>query len=156
MAVLLNVGDEAHVLLRRPRAPVQADLSAARCSASPHDYHLTPLSLSPSLARFLICASPSSGWMDIRCREWIDPGEGQVYICARTETGSSESDAMMTSDKPSSRETLPLPLPQTIAFTKPLSQESNALWPWSSGRAIRSWLSFLADDVLQGLLTVVN
>lgn len=36
MAVLLNVRDEAHVLLRRPGALVQPDLGAARCPAFPH------------------------------------------------------------------------------------------------------------------------
>jgi hypothetical protein len=36
VAVLLDVGDEAHVLLLRPRAPVQPHLGAARRSSSPH------------------------------------------------------------------------------------------------------------------------
>ena len=36
VAELLNVGDEAHVLLGRPGAPVEPDLGAARCPAFPH------------------------------------------------------------------------------------------------------------------------
>jgi hypothetical protein len=44
VAVLLDVGDEAHVLLRRPRAPVEPHLGAARRSSSPHTQ---PLALPP-------------------------------------------------------------------------------------------------------------
>jgi hypothetical protein len=36
VAVLPNVGDEAHVLLRRPGALVEPHLGAARCPALPH------------------------------------------------------------------------------------------------------------------------
>lgn len=50
VAVLLNVGDEAHVLLGRPGALVQPHLGAARCPAFPHRSGRFELSL---LARSL-------------------------------------------------------------------------------------------------------
>jgi hypothetical protein len=47
VAVLLDVGDEPHVLLRHPRPLVQPDLGAARCPAFPH------LSVSKRLLRVI-------------------------------------------------------------------------------------------------------
>lgn len=81
MAVLLDVGDEAHVLLRRPGAPVQADLGAARCPATPHFIWTTPLLVLALLGLLKKLPSPGNGWT----MQSMDRGEARVYMHRESE-----------------------------------------------------------------------
>ena len=92
VAVLLDVCHEAHVLLRRPGAPVEPHLGAARRSPSPHA-SLAPLS-----------PLPGSGWT-MRRAEQVSrahgSGRGRVVVYMRTRRGGrplSGSDAAVTGD----------------------------------------------------------
>ena len=109
VAVLLNVGDEAHVLLRRPGALVQPHLGAARCPPLPHGCS----SRAPQLLLLLLlrggtrsssCSSPelcdrsldsardSASPVPGACAELLQPGQWQgqafIYTHAHTHTNT--------------------------------------------------------------------
>lgn len=93
VAVLLDVGDEAHVLLRRPGAPVEPHLGAARRSPSPH----VSLSLRVLVRLSLL---PGSGWM-MQSESTAWAGQ-QGYICAvQAETTAEVTGSAVVALRPS-------------------------------------------------------